>query len=219
MIDLQYAYLVGTVLLPCFLWLVMFYLRPDLRKQMVVFGLLIGLTSPLSEIWHHADYWQPQYFNGWKYGIEDFLFGFSMGGIASVIYEELLGRHYARRLDRRFHWSWFIFPTVVLIVMSMNYLIFSFGVNSMHATFLVFVGLALTMAVFRHDLLLDSVVSGVAMGILMFCGYMFFLFWFPNAIQAMWKLDRVSGVSVAGIPIEEFLWAFAWGMYMSFIPD
>lgn len=214
MIDLQYSYLIGNILLPLPLWLFLFLLRPDLRKQMVIFGLLIGFTSPLSEIWHHADYWQPGYFNGWRFGIEDFIFGFTMAGIANVIYEELFGKHYSKRHDRRHHWSWFIFPTVVLVILLMNLLIFSFGINSMHATFIVFVALALVMGALRHDLLFDSLVSGLVMGILMFVGYMFFLYWFPTAIQTMWKLDQVTGMLVVGVPIEELLWAFAWGMFM-----
>ena len=65
---------------------------------------------------------------------------------------------------------------------------------------------------FRHDLLVDSLMSGLLVGAIMFFGYLIFLTIFPEAIHQWWILQNISGILILGVPIEELLWAFGWGM-------
>jgi hypothetical protein len=157
------------------------------------------------------DYWRPETFNGWAIGIEDFLFGFFIAGIGSVIYEEIFGKHYAKRKNRQHHWSWFLVPVVALFLFSFN-LFFFLGINSIYASVITFLVIAGVIIYFRRDLLMDSLVSGVLVGAFMFVAYLLYLSVFPEVIHRWWLIDNISGILVLGIPVEELLWAFGWGM-------
>lgn len=212
MIPYQYAYLVGNLLLFFPVWLFFFVRRKDLRREILIISLFVGICGPLSELWYLRDYWRPETFNGWPIGIEDFLFGFFIGGIASSIYEEFFGKYTYKRIDRKYRWSWFIPPVVASSLFVFNILIFVFGVNSIYAstvTFLAFVAFVLYL---RHDLAVDSLISGLLLGLLMFLGYLIFLPIFPEAIHRYWMLQNISGILIRGIPLEELLWAFGLGM-------
>ncbi len=212
MFSYQYAYLFGNLLVLFPLWLFLFIHRKDLRKEILIVSLLIGIGGPLSELWYLRDYWRPETFTGWSIGIEDFLFGFFIGGIASSIYEELFDKRHSKRINRKHHWSWFIIPVVALLVFVLNLLTFVFGVNSIYASIFVFIALALLILYFRHDLLAESLVSGLLVGAMMFFGYLIFLTIFPQAIYRWWILQNISGILILGVPLEELLWAFGWGM-------
>ncbi len=116
MASYRYAYLSGVLLVLLPLWLFLFFHRKDLRYEILKVSLVIGIGGPLSELLYMRDYWRPETFIGWPIGIEDFLFGFFIGGIACSIYEELFGKHYSKRLNRKHHWRLFIIPVLLFIV-------------------------------------------------------------------------------------------------------
>ena len=101
----NYAYLIG-VLLFFPIWLLLFTLRKDLKKEIFVASFVFGVIAFLSEPLFLRDYWNPEYMNSLFFGpyqlgsFEDFLYGFFKGGIAAVIYEEIFGKRFAKRKDR-----------------------------------------------------------------------------------------------------------------------
>ncbi len=38
---------------------------------------------------------------------------------------------------------------------------------------------------------------------------------FPGYVQSVWNLKALSGILIAGVPVEELLFAFAFGFYWS----
>jgi len=74
---LQYAYLFGDLFF-LFIWLILFFARKDLRKQMLIMSFVVAPMGPISEIFYLRDYWQPQLFNGWSVGVEDLLLLFQL---------------------------------------------------------------------------------------------------------------------------------------------
>lgn len=90
------AYLTGDIIF-FIIWGVLFFLRKDLRKKMLTMSLLIAPLGPLSEFFYLRDYWRPQLLFGFRIGVEDLLFAFTIGGISGVIYEELFGKKYIKR--------------------------------------------------------------------------------------------------------------------------
>ena len=87
----RYIYLVSNLFL-LILWLTFYLLRPDLRKKMILVGLLGSPFGPISEFFYARDYWAPQYALGFPWVIEDFLFGFLAGSGASTAYQAFLRR-------------------------------------------------------------------------------------------------------------------------------
>lgn len=206
--DPAYAYIVGTILLGA-VWLPFFFYRKDLRREMVMIGVLIGIIAPLWAPWFFTDYWSPMY--AFWFGIEDFLYGFFAGGIISVIYEEV----YAKRLSRRkiSHNRSVLHLT---LIGGSSALVFNVGiasgVNSIYAAITSFIVFFSGIAWYRRDLIPDALVSGALFTGVTFAFFLVFTALYPDIIEAWWQLDNLSGYMVVGIPLEELLWAFSMGM-------
>lgn len=67
----------------------------------------------------------------------------------------------------------------------------------------------------RPDLWFKMVVSGVLFFLLYFIAFAVFNLAFPGYVAAVWNLKAVSGLLVGGVPLEELLFAFTFGLYWS----
>jgi hypothetical protein len=152
-------------------------------------------------------------------GIEDLLFSFALFGIAAVIYHVLLGKHVEKRTVKRtsiknpaLNWTsrltilsgaWLF----VLLVLSGLY-----GIAPIQAAIVggLFVGIYIIAD--RKDLLADALLSALFMAVLVFIvEQVFFVRLYPDAQLLFWNTEMISGVTVAGIPIEELHWAAVVG--------
>lgn len=100
MIPYKYTYFVGTIIffIP---WLILYLWRKDIRKQMLQLSIWVAIGSLITAyFWWTIDWWRPETITGTRIGLEDLLLGFSNGGIAAVIYEEV----FRKRLYRRVAW-------------------------------------------------------------------------------------------------------------------
>ena len=88
MIPYRFSYLLTDAVF-FFLWVALYLWRKDIRKEMVVISGLFGFIAIAGESFMVNDWWSPQTITNTTIGIEDFLFGFTVGGIASVVYEEV----------------------------------------------------------------------------------------------------------------------------------
>jgi len=171
----------------------------------------VAPLGPLSEFFYLRDYWQPTLFTGWPIGLEDFLFGFFIGGIAGVIYEEIFGKKYVKRhLDTHPYWMFGVALFGLAFMVIGNIVL---GFNSIYVSIAVFLIIGATMLLFRHDLLRNAFFSGLLVGALMFLFYLIFIPLFPNVIQEWWLLQNISGILLFGIPLEELAWGFGWGFF------
>ncbi|MBI4155840.1 MAG: hypothetical protein HY507_01240 [Candidatus Zambryskibacteria bacterium] len=210
MLDYQYAYLFGNffILLP--IWLLLFFCRKDLKREILTVSMVVGLAGPFSELLYLRDYWHPETFFSYPFGLEGYSFGFFMGGIAAVIYEEIFGKRFSKSIGKT--GIWFLFCLLLCFIVAILFFIFLLDINSIYTTSMVMIATALGIIYIRKDLLVDAIVSGLSMGMVMFLSYIIFLYFFPEAIGRWWKIENVSGILVRGIPIEELIWAFGWGM-------
>jgi hypothetical protein len=67
----------------------------------------------------------------------------------------------------------------------------------------------------RHDLWLKMTVSGCLFLVLYFVVFVLFNLAFPGYVAAVWNLPAISGVRLVGVPIEELMYAFTFGLYWS----
>jgi len=174
--------------------------------------------GPVSEILYFRDYWFPEsifplYIGKFPFMIEDVIFGFSIGGIAAVIFEVFLKRK-LRTLSTHTKHSIklltivFIFTTVLLITLAL-------GANSIYASSLGFLVAGITIVYVRHDLLLDAVGSGVLVMLIMFVSYVALFNFVANTddiLKQGWLLYGSNLDSrIAGVPVTEMSWGFTWG--------
>jgi hypothetical protein len=214
-----YAYLVLSLILAV-AWTVLYVARPDLRGKMIVVSLAtmpLGLTEPLFV----PAYWNPPTLfdlaHRTGFDLESLLFSFAIGGIVFSAYDALAGtaptgsmsaeRHDPRH---RYHVAAVVTSPVVFLVL--------LAVTSLNPIYAAALGLvAGFVATFycRRDLWAKMLLSGGLFLVLYFVAFAAFNLAFPGYVAAVWHLAVLSGVVIAGVPLEELMFAFTFGLYWS----
>lgn len=214
----KYAYLIGSLLF-LLVWAFIFWRARTLRRPMLIMSFLAGSFGPLSEFWYFADYWRPEIafplpFVG---GVEDFIFGFAIGGIGAFAYESLFVRGLCRCQEKKLKKEWFLFVFFGIVGGSM--LVFNnlLGLNSIFASSLGMIVVAAIMLYFRRDLIPNAIGSALMVAGIMFVIYFFAQELFPQAHAWMVRIWKLSGtpqgvVWFKHIPWTEMLWGLSWGL-------
>lgn len=198
-------------------WLALFLLFSRHRKVMIwssVCTMPFGLTEPLFV----PRYWDPPSLfdlaQRTGFDIESLLFAFGIGGVGATIYNIILARDlepiglWERRAHRhRFHGLALLVP--VLTFPALYFLPW----NPIYPAIVAMVlGAAATVAC-RIDLKWRTLIGGMLFAAY-YAAFMLLLEWSaPGYIARVWNLTALSGITIAGIPLEELVFGFAFGSY------
>jgi Lycopene cyclase len=211
MISASYVYL-GTCGVFLCVWLMLYLLRKDTRREMLTMSLLVGVVSICTlYFWYTIDWWHPKTLTGTRIGIEDFLIGFAGGGVMSACYEIVSGIRY--RYSGRTSYTVRALALLVFLALITSVFFYGFSVTSFWSTVL---GLSIATAVmlfFRPDLIRNSFLSGVLSLLLVLPAYGFILYASPTWVSQTYDWRYLSGILVFGIPIEELVFWFLSGLF------
>lgn len=179
--------------------------------------MLFGLTEPLFV----PDYWTPpSLFNLAErtgFDIESFVFSFAIGGIGSVTYTLVfpavpvpLDESERSNTRHRFHLYMLFVPFVVFPLLAILT-----NLNHIYCGILALSGGALATLYCRPDLMRKILVGGMIFAVLYFFYFGSILIFFPEYVRTYWNLNALSNVLILGIPLEELLFGFTFGMYWS----
>ena len=192
------------------IWLVLYLLRKDTRKEMWAASLYVGIASPLTAfLWWTRGWWLPPNITGTRVGIEDFILGFACGGIAAVLYEEIFKKEFRPRKGKR-HDLGFILLSLFMfggIAFGFNVL----GLPSFWATAVSLFETAVIFMVLRRDLFWDALGSAVFMTLACLPFYFTAMAVSSEWIGATYDVGNLSGQLAMGIPIEELVFFFLFG--------
>jgi len=207
--DIQYSYL-GYSLIFILVWLIFYILRPDLRRRMLIFSLIIMPLGPLSEFWFLRDYWRRPTITGYPISVEDAIFSIAIGGIAYSIYKVFFNMSVVEGHDQPR--AWLVIAFLIIIILPLFILTDLLHINSIFSSTFSLVLIAVFTWILRPDLLKPSIVSGILVVILFFLVYKLMQVIFPSAIEYWCTGCNPLGLRISGINIEELLWDFAWGL-------
>lgn len=171
------------------------------------------------EILYFQDYWNPASILSFNLGpvrilLEDFMFSFAMIGISSVIYRAL-SRKDLVKIEKPVN-SLTTFAVIFVINAVVILSLFFLGLNSIFATSVAGLILAVYMIIRRRDLLVNSLFSGLAVMGLMFLVYFVGFRLTSNTeeiFQQIWFLyDQPLGLRFLGVPLTEMVYGFATGV-------
>jgi len=207
----KFVYLLATIPL-CLVWLLLYLRRKDLRKEIILASIFIGILSvSTSYLWWTIDWWRPLTITGTKVGVEDFLSGFASGGIMSVIYEYIFNKVYKNvKLESRS-----LSAIIILLFMFCltSWLVFIVGFTTFWASTISLVLAIIFIILVRRDLFFNSLTSGVSMMLISVLSYLVIILisdtWVSNTY-----LDGLSGYCIWTIPVEEFVFWFLAGMWV-----
>lgn len=218
MIPDRYVWLVwsSVFLVP---WLAAYVAFPRHRQAMVWASFItapLGLTEPLFV----PAYWSPPSLfdlaRTTGFDVESLTFSFGIGGIAAVLYNLLTGRVLIAVTDTQRqaprHKLHFWALTVPFLSFPLLYLLRWNPIYSAIAAMTL--GTAATMFC-RPDLVRKTWVGAL----LFMTFYAVFLLGVEltasGYVARVWNLGALSGVRIVGMPLEEFLFAAAFGAYWS----
>jgi hypothetical protein len=213
MVGYQYTYLIGDIILLT-LWLILFLWRKDIRKEMLIISLIFSLTGPFVEAVHILDWWKPLTITNTSIGIEDFLFGFGIGGVASVIYAYLFNKRVKIKKvkkikEQKRNINFLILLALLFILFFGGF--FILNLNSFESMLVSFIIAIIVIYTKRSDLIKDSLVSGVLVLIISILGYHILNFITPGFFDAFWLFQNIGRIIVLGIPLEEHIFYFLAG--------
>lgn len=198
-------------------WAALYLLNPLHRRVMwQASGVtaLFGLTEPLFV----PRYWSPPSLfdlaQRTGFDLESLVFSFAIGGIGAVLYNNVTGQRLVmipraeqRRVRHRFHPLAIATPAIVFVPL------YFLPWNAIWPAMTALVAGAAAAAWCRPDLK-SKTFAGGALFLGLYAVFMLGLKWLaPGYIEQVWNLPALSGVVPYGIPLEELLFGFSFGMY------
>jgi len=214
--NYHYIWLIWSVGFLC-PWAVLYIAVPEHRTVMWKTSLFMapfGLTEPLfvPEYWNPPSLFDLAQRTG--FDVESIIFSFAIGGIGAVLYNLVMRRRLAlipapERHDRRhrFHKFAVALPFVLFPVL------YFLPWNPIYPAIVAMFAGGIAAVLCRPDLLPNTLLGGV-----LFLGfYTVFLIgleWIaPGYIAKVWNLPALSGLAPFGLPLEELLFGFGFGLF------
>lgn len=220
----QYSYL-ALSLTTFAIWLFFFAINPAGRPKQLLISLVFAPAGPISELLYIPDYWHPLVV--WRVpifhsyiSIEDFLFAFSVLGIIYALTDLVTRRTrleeprpnkaiQLRSLTRIFG--------AFCILFGVSLIFWFLGVNSIYATSLAMLGVAVGILMHHGstELIKISILGALAIAIMLFVVY-----WLAFSIvsdseailKSIWSLYGTSrGTRIFGVPTTELVWGLSFG--------
>ena len=202
------------------IWLTVFAAKPKVRKRMLQASLLtmpFGLSEPLfvPEYWHPPSLFDLAHRTG--FDIESLIFCFGIGGLGVVLYDLLFGIDHEKMsvMERshrhhRFHGLTLLTP---IIVFPAAYL--STDWNPIYSASLSMFLAGLAALWCRPDLKSKILIGGLLFMLFYAAFFLPLAVLLPGYVEKVWTLSAISGYEIIGIPVEELIFAYTFGMLWS----
>ena len=198
-------------------WLLLFFLRKDNRKQMLFISVLGALAGPFFDILYTQDWWMPANITTTKIGyIEGALTGFMIAGIATVIYEDIFRERIIIKTNKKkeliedFHLLLLVLFTVVASLSAF----FIFHINSLLSTLFAFIIPILLIYYSRRDLIISSLATSLLLALIAAGVYSVINFFTPGWIVKFWYFKNVPDIIILNLPLDDLLWYIFAGAYL-----
>lgn len=206
------------------IWGVLFAGRRETRKTMLLVSFVtmtFGLTEPLFV----PEYWSPPSLfdlaRRTGFDVESFVFSFAIGGIGSVLFGIVFPYKHIRLSNAEMRSSRHRFHRPILVLPFFLFPLLKLGTswNPIYVGVTTLFVSALATLYCRPDLITKIWAGGGLFAILYFFYFGSVLIFFPDYVVDYWNLKDLSGLFLLGVPIEELLFGFSFGMYWSSVVE
>ena len=197
-------------------WVIVYVAFAAYRKQMWWASIVMapfGLTEPLfvPEYWNPPSLFELAQRTG--FDLESIIFSFAIGGIGAVLYNSLMYQRLepidAKERQRGWHgWHRSALATPFVLFPILYFLPW----NPIYAAIASMVLGAMVAVLCRPDLVRNTLVGGLLF-LAFYTVFLLGLKWSaPGYIEQVWNLKALSGVLIYGLPLEELLFGFSFGL-------
>lgn len=200
-------------------WLGLFLCFRRYRNVMTwasVLTMPFGLTEPLfvPRYWNPPSLFDLAQRTGFDF--ESFIFCFAIGGVGTVLYNIVtdqdlkpIAADERRKRRHQYHRAALFVPVVVFPTL------YFLPWNPIYPAIVALAFGGIATFICRADLKYKTLIGG-GLFAAYYAIFMFLLEWSaPGYIDRVWNLPALSGIMIVGIPLEELLFGFAFGMYWS----
>jgi hypothetical protein len=198
-------------------WLALFLLFPRQRATMIwssVLTMPLGLTEPLfvPRYWNAPSLFDLAQRTG--FDIESFIFAFGIGGVGATLYNIVLAKELMPVSARERHAGHHRFHGLALLVPVLAFpALCILRWSPIYPAIIAMALGAVATVICRPDLKWNTVTGG-ALFTSYYAAFILLLEWSaPGYIARVWNLSELSGITIAGIPLEELLFSLAFGGY------
>lgn len=193
------------------IWVFVLLLSEETRREQLIMSAIGLVLSPAVLLVVTSGGWSGLT----SLGYTDFLFSFSLFGLAAVIYQAVTGkqsepikRRRRKLKNRRLHWlaCLLIITGVWLFATLLTSMFFDIYPGQAFVVGGLIIGIYLIAD--RRDLMVNALFSGLFIAILLFTvEKVFFLKLFPEANLAQMLYGEGLGATIAGVPLGGLVWA------------
>ncbi len=214
--GMTYVWLIwsGAFLIP---WGLLYFAKPGFRQKMLSVSLwtsLLGLSEPIfvPEYWDPPSLFDLAHRTG--FDIESLIFCFAIGGIGAVMYNAFADSGmgevpHEERHNGRHRWHRLAISVPFLTFPLLYFLPW----NPIYPGIVALALGGIANVLCRPDLLRNTLIGGVLFLSLYAIFMLLLIIFAPGYIEQVWNLPAISGVLLAGIPVEELAFGFAFGLY------
>ena len=212
----HYVWLIwsSAFLLP---WVLLYSLFPRHRVAMWRASILMapfGFTEPLfvPEYWNPPSLFELAQRTG--FDIESIIFSFAIGGIGAVLYNIITRKRLEPlRPEERYHSRHRWHRWALAIPLALFPILYFLPWNAIYAGIAAMIAGAVAAVLCRPDLKVNTLVGGVLF-LAIYTIFLLGLKWSaPGYIEQVWNLEALSGIAIYGLPLEELLFGFAFGLF------
>lgn len=198
-------------------WIIIFALHKELRREMIILSLCAFFLAPIIVTVKGGDTsLVAERFSGLHFF--DLLFSFTVAGLAGSIYHAIFGKHYHRlpkikskkATDGTLVQIWLIrlFIGTLIFLWGIVFCTFAFDLSPAPAALVTGIVMGVYIVIHRHDLLADTLLSGLLTGLVAFIAGSIALF--GTSIDFQSALIAEHGY-IGNIPIDLVTWSVAFG--------
>lgn len=186
-----------------------------MRGEMVLATILFGLAGPAADILYTKDWWHPLTVMNTNIGIEAFLVGGMIGGIASVIYDAISKSRLV--VCKKSGDAYFVGSLLVMLGVALALFFGSFyllNLNSFHATIVALLIPTLFIYIRRPYLIRTSIWSSAYLLLVAIVVYTALEFLTPGWIDAFWVFKNVPPITVFNVPLDDIAFYLLAGAFI-----
>ena len=212
MIPNKFGFLFGVAIMSI-PWIICFILRKDLRREMLIMGILIAIWKCNNRIslWT-VDWWRPETITGTIVGVEDFFLGFFNGGVAAVLYEVVSGEKQIVKKGKGKFSQLISFTLLCALIISFG--TWLLGFTTFVASSIGMIVSVILLLVYRKDLLKNTLLSGLFMVLVSLPTYYIIEVFSPGWVRETFLYDYLTGIHILKAPLEDTIFYFLFGMWV-----
>ncbi|MEC8530088.1 MAG: lycopene cyclase domain-containing protein [Thermoproteota archaeon] len=151
------------------------------------------------------------------FDIESLIFCFAIGGIGSVLYQSLSGAKIKKmstsvQCHSRHRWHYLALATPIIVFLP---LLWFTPLNPIYPAIIAMFAGGIATQLCRPDLTRCVWLGGILFAFLYFVFFLTINVIYPQFLHEVWNMQALTGIHFWGVPLEEILFAFSFGMMWS----